>query len=88
MIIGIRKEDKGHWEKRAPLAPRDIQRLRDAGISVIVESSDIRAYSDAAYSESGAVIKDNISDADIILGVKEIPLEKFAAGKTYMFFSI
>ena len=87
MNIGIRKENKGKWEKRAPLAPVHVSFLISQDINVIVEKSQVRAYPDREYENAGAQISDDLNDADIILGVKEVPLDKLLPNKHYMFFS-
>ena len=87
MNIGIRKENKGKWEKRAPLAPVHVSFLISQDINVIVEKSQVRAYPDIEYENAGAQISDDLNDADIILGVKEVPLDKLLPNKHYMFFS-
>ena len=37
--------------------------------------------------QAGALIKEDLSQADIILGIKEVPSDMLLAGKRYMFFS-
>ena len=86
--IGIRREDKSRWEARTPLVPDDVRRLiNDHGCSITVQSSPIRAFADDAYRAAGAAVADDLADCPIILGVKEIPPERFKPGKTYVFFS-
>lgn len=87
--IGIRTEDKNIWEKRVPLVPADVKELAEhSGFRFRVEPSrNHRAFPDSAFLQAGAEITDDLSAADIILGVKEIPLQKFIPGKLYMFFS-
>ncbi len=87
MKIGIRKEDKGKWEKRAPLAPFHVSGLLENGIEVLVQRSEVRVFKDEEYAAAGATLVDSVDDCDIILGVKEIPIEKFRPEKTYIFFS-
>jgi hypothetical protein len=36
---------------------------------------------------AGAEVKDDVSDCDILLGIKEVPVEQLIPGKTYLFFS-
>ena len=87
-ILGIRREDKNQWEKRAPLIPDDIKGLKETfGIKTIVQPSDQRIFSDEAYKKAGATIDEDLSSANVIFGVKEIPEEMFERGKTYVFFS-
>ena len=86
--IGIRREDKSDWEARVPLVPADVARLaKSEGIGFTVERSPIRAFGEEAYAEAGASIADDLGGCPIILGVKEIPPERFEEGKTYVFFS-
>lgn len=88
MIIGIRREDKNKWERRVPLTPKDVKELIDnLGVKVIVQPSEIRIFEDKEYSEAGAMISDDLSSAEIIFGVKEIPPEKLLPEKTYIFFA-
>ncbi len=87
-MIGIRREDKSEWEGRAPLVPNDIRWLHEEhGIEFRVQTSPIRAIKDKEYRSCGAAIVDDLADCPIIMGVKEIPVEKLAPGKTYVYFA-
>jgi alpha-aminoadipic semialdehyde synthase len=87
-MIGIRREDKSRWEARVPLVPEDIARLhREEGLKFQVQSSPIRAFPDDDYQAAGATVVENLRDCPIIVGVKEIPAERFEPGRTYVFFS-
>ena len=86
--IGIRREDKNVWEKRAPLIPshvRELVQLHDLNVSV--QPSDNRVFSDQEYSREGALLSDSLSECRIVLAIKEIPVERIEPGKTYIFFS-
>ena len=86
--IGIRREDKNPWERRVPLTPSHVGRLiADHGIKVYVQPSTQRAFPDKAFVEAGAVVQEDLSPCNIIVGIKEIPLIQFQQGKTYLFFS-
>lgn len=87
-IIGIRREDKNKWEKRVPLTPDDLKELKDDyDIQAFIQPSDIRAFTAEEYKKSGAVFQEDLSDASIVFGVKEIPSHFFQKNKTYVFFS-
>ena len=86
-IVGVRREDKSIWERRTPLVPEDVRTLTAAGVEIHVERSDQRCFPDDAFAAAGAVLVDELREAQTVLGVKEIPSEKFETGKTYMFFS-
>ena len=84
----IRAEDKNRWERRAPIVPADLAAiLSDTGARALVEKSPKRFFSQDQYAAAGAASCDGMADGDIILGVKEIPVEKLLDGKTYLFFS-
>ncbi len=89
LTIGIRREDKNIWEKRVPLVPSDVAELiQKYGFRVLVEPAlDHRAFPDSEYLKAGAKIAEDLSEADIIVGVKEIPISKFMPGKVYLSFS-
>ncbi len=87
-MIGIRHENKSRWETRVPLVPRDVETLvRDHGVRFHVEHSETRAFPESEYAAAGASVGDDLADCPIVVGVKEIPPEKFKPGRTYMFFS-
>lgn len=89
IVIGIRREDKNKWETRVPLIPDDAAELiRDHGFRIIVQPAmNHRAFPDSHYLTAGAEINEDLSEADIIIAVKEIPEEKFMPNKAYMFFA-
>ncbi|XP_055919491.1 alpha-aminoadipic semialdehyde synthase, mitochondrial [Eupeodes corollae] len=86
-VIAIRREDQSVWERRAPFGPSHVQKLVKQGVKVIVQPSNRRAYPMQAYLSSGAVIQEDISEASVIFGVKQVPVESLIPGKTYCFFS-
>lgn len=85
--IGIRRETKSKWERRAPLTPDHVRRLTAAGLEVTVQPSAHRIFSDRDYAEAGARLQDDLSACDTVFAVKEIPLEEIQPDKTYVFFS-
>jgi alpha-aminoadipic semialdehyde synthase len=86
--LGIRREDKNKWEKRVPLIPEHLKKLRDEhGINAIVQSSQIRVFPDKEYLNVGAQIQEDLSNSPVVFAVKEIPLDFIQKNKTYMFFS-
>lgn len=87
-MIGIRHEDKNEWERRAPLTPDHVDQLvAGRELAVTVQPSTRRAFPDLDYRRAGAVIGEDLSACDVILGIKEIPLDQLQPGKTYVFFS-
>jgi alpha-aminoadipic semialdehyde synthase len=87
-VIGIRREDKSIWERRCPLIPEDIgQLIATHNIRCLVQPSDIRIFKAEEFLQAGAVMEEDLGQADIIFGVKEVPKEKLCPGKTYIFFA-
>lgn len=86
--IGIIKEGKVPVDHRVPLTPAqasELQKLFD--VEVWVQSSGIRCFADEDYSQAGVKVVEDITDCDILLGVKEIPIHALIPEKTYFFFS-
>ena len=87
-IIGIRHEDKYLMERRVAIVPEYVKKLKEKhGLEFIVEHSDKRVYSHEEFEAAGAKIVSDLSPASVIFGVKEMPLDFFETGKTYIFFS-
>ncbi len=88
IYIGIRHEDKYRMERRAPLTPRHVAYLvQHKKLDIVVQRSDKRIFTEQEYLNAGAEMADSLAKCSIILGVKEIPIEVFEEGKTYVFFS-
>lgn len=85
--LGIIKETKNKWERRVPLNPSAVRKLISKGFKIKVQSSPIRIYKDEEYQTAGAEIVKELTDCDMIIGVKEIPLDKIQAGIPHLFFS-
>ena len=87
-VIGIRREDKNIWERRAPIVPEHVAALvREHGVEVLLQKSDLRVIPAADYARAGAQVVEDLSPCRVIFAVKEIPLALLQKGKTYVFFS-
>ncbi len=86
--IGIRREDKP-FETRVPLVPKDVaQLIRDYGIEFVIEPSKQRAFSVEEYVQAGVKVGPlKGTDVNVVLGIKEMPIEFFEQDKVYVFFS-
>ncbi len=89
MKIGIVKETKNPPDKRVPLSPENCEELKATfpTIELVVQSSDIRAFKDSEYTDLGIDVVSDVSDCDVLLGVKEVKKDRLLANKTYFFFS-
>jgi len=87
--IGIIREGKVPPDKRVPFTPLQVEEIeqRYAQVKVLCEESPIRCFNDDEYRELGTAVKTNLSECDILMGIKEVPIDKLIDGKTYLFFS-
>ncbi|MFA6924378.1 MAG: bifunctional lysine ketoglutarate reductase /saccharopine dehydrogenase family protein [Bacteroidales bacterium] len=86
--IGIRNEDKYAAETRSPLTPACVKKIiNESGLKFIVQSSEKRIFSDKEFIDAGAFVKTDLKECDVIIGIKEVPLDSLYKDKTYMFFS-
>ena len=88
-ILGIIREGKEPPDRRVPLTPIHCRQLQEAYpiLEVLVQTSPIRGYSDDEYRAEGITVQEDMSSCDILMGVKEVPIEQLIAGKKYFFFS-
>jgi len=89
MKFGIIKERKNPPDKRVVLTPKACKALNETfeDIEIVAESSENRTYADHEYIAAGIDITDDISSADVLLGVKEVPIDALIPDKKYFFFS-
>lgn len=87
--FGILREEKSPPDKRVPLTPAQCRELLDKypETDIVVQPSPLRAYTEKEYTDLGIKLQEDLSDRDIILGVKEVPPENLIPNKTYLFFS-
>ncbi len=89
MIIGLIREGKIPGDNRVALTPSQCRWIHKnfTDITIIVQHSDHRCFSDKEYNKAGVVIKEDVSESDILLGIKEVPVNMLIPHKTYYFFS-
>ena len=82
--IAIRREDV-NWERRAAFTPAQVgQIIKDnPNVRVLVQPSNQRCFDIQDYINNGAVEQEDITDADLIIGVKQVPIESLHNDKTY-----
>jgi len=86
--IGIRRETRSPWERRCPVTPSLTRRLvNEHGIEVQIQPSARRVFPDADYTRAGAKLTTSLDDANIVLGVKEVPPDLLISGMAYLYFS-
>jgi alanine dehydrogenase len=86
--IGIIKEGKTPTDNRVALIPSQCRwLLKNIDCSITVQPSENRCFSDEEYERSGVVLSNEIGHCDVLLGIKEVPVQDLIADKTYLFFS-
>lgn len=85
--LAIRRETVNPWERRAPLAPVHVKKLTRSGIRVLVQPSNRRAFPIQDYVAAGAIVQEDLLQAQLILSVKQVPADSLLPNKTYAFFS-
>ncbi|MCB9080110.1 MAG: alanine dehydrogenase [Lewinellaceae bacterium] len=86
--IGIIREGKVPPDSRVPLTPEQCSYLQlNHPVDITVQPSPGRCFSDDEYHWSGVRLREDVSDCDILMGVKEVPVSMLIPEKTYLFFS-
>jgi saccharopine dehydrogenase (NAD+, L-lysine forming) len=88
MKFGILREGKMPRDKRVPFTPAHCIILqREFNIEVFVQPSPWRSFSDDEYRAVGVKLQEDLSECDVLLGIKEVPTGELIPGKKYLFFS-
>lgn len=89
MKFGIIKERKYPPDRRVVFTPEEASRLvkEHPEAEIKVETSDIRVFTDEDYKKQGLQVVDDVSDCDVLFGVKEVPVNALIPNKKYFFFS-
>jgi len=89
MKFAIIKERKNPPDRRVVFSPEKLAEARAQfpNTEFVVESSDIRIFPDSAYQKLGFKVTDDVSDCDVMIGVKEVPIENLIPNKKYFYFS-
>ena len=89
MKFAVIQERKSPPDRRVVLDPKSCKNLLSTfpSAELIIESSPIRAFSDIDYSSAGLEVVADVSAAEVLIGVKEVPIEALIPNKSYFFFS-
>lgn len=87
--LGIIREGKNPPDKRVPFTPLQAEEIeqRFPNVKVIVQESNLRCFKDDEYRSLGLTVSSDVSDCDILMGIKEVPIPQLIDKKTYLFFS-
>lgn len=87
--IGLIREGKVPPDKRVPFTPLQAEEILQLfpDIGLCCQHSEIRCFKDEEYRDLDIPVKEDISNCDILMGIKEVPVADLIPGKTYLFFS-
>jgi len=89
MKFALIKERKNPPDRRVVLTPNAAKQLVDSFPegTLAVESSEVRVFKDREYAKMGIDVVNDVQDCDVLLGVKEVPIDALIPNKKYFFFS-
>jgi saccharopine dehydrogenase (NAD+, L-lysine forming) len=89
ITIGLIREGKTPADNRVALTPSQCKWIRKKfpQLVVKVQTAAGRCFTDTEYARAGVEVVNDLTDADILMGIKEVPPEQLIPGKTYLFFS-
>ena len=87
--IGVIRETKNPPDKRVPLTPKQCRKMLDqcTGLKIRVQPSENRCFTDDEYRAEGITLSEDLSECEVLMGVKEVKIDALLNNKTYLFFS-
>jgi alanine dehydrogenase len=87
--IGLIREGRQPADNRVALTPAQCKWIlkNSSDIEIKAQHSNSRCFSDKEYQAAGVEVKEELSDCDLLFGIKEVPIDQLIPGKTYLFFS-
>src|SRR6476659_3404077 len=86
--IGLIREGKIPPDNRVALTPVQCKWIqKNMPVNIKVQNSEVRCFKDREYINAGIEVQQNLNDCDVLLGIKELPVDILIPGKTYLFFS-
>lgn len=88
LTVGILRETRVPPDSRVAITPMlCVELARQYGIRFLVQPSPFRVFKDDEYENLGIELKEDLSECDILFGVKEVNPSTLIPQKTYFFFS-
>lgn len=89
MKFGIIKERKNPPDRRVVFSPNKLKEFKAHFplAEFIIEASPIRVFKDDEYQQFDFQVSEDLVTCDVLLGVKEVPVEALLPNKKYFFFS-
>ena len=88
-VIGLIREGKIPGDNRVALTPNQCKWIQKNfnDLRIVVQHSQNRCFLDDEYIKAGIPVKEDLSECDILMGIKEVPVEMLIPNKTYFIFS-
>lgn len=89
LTIGILREERLPRDTRVCLTPQQARSVQDTYpvLQVLVQPSPYRCFSDEEYRDLGLELSEDMSRCEVLMGVKQVPVDRLLSGKTYLMFS-
>ncbi len=89
LVIGLIREGKIPSDNRVALTPAQCKFLTSNfnDINIKVQHSENRCFSDQEYIHAGIEVTEDLTDCNLLLGIKEVPIPQLIPNKKYLFFS-
>jgi alanine dehydrogenase len=87
--VGVLHETKTPPDKRTAVTPNVATEIlkKFPNVELFIQPSNLRAFKDDEYIAKGLTLKEDLSDCDILIGVKEVKIEALIPDKKYLFFA-
>ena len=89
MNIGLLREGKNPPDKRVAFSPSQCSYIMKSypELSLYAQPSQNRCFLDSEYEKNGVIITEDLSVCDVIMGIKEVPIDMLINNKIFFFFS-
>ncbi len=89
IVFALIREEKIPADKRVAFTPHQCVWLMNkfSNLEFIVQPSSYRCFTDDEYRALNINVQEDISNAHILIGIKEVPYNKLISNKKYLFFS-
>lgn len=89
LTVGLIREGKTPPDKRVPFTPLQTEEImqRFPNVKMVAQESPVRCFKDQEYADMDVQIAKTMEHCDILMGIKEVPLDQLIPEKTYLFFS-
>lgn len=89
LTIGLIREGKIPADNRVALIPAQCKWIHKhfPEVKIVVQHAENRCFKDREYQAVGVDVMEDLSHCDILLGIKEVPVDHLIPHKTYLFFS-